>query len=160
MKIVVLAVGNTMRRDDGAGVEFGRLADKYNGVETVFCGDAPENALGTVTRLEPDAVIVADAMDFSGSPGEYRWFDSHCLAGNDISTHASLKLVVECIRDFTGASTGVLGFQPSDRGWGAGLSVPVQRAVKLAADELAAYVENYALPGGQHEHGKNSINSR
>lgn len=140
MKLVVLAVGNTMRHDDGAGVEFGRIAGQYPGIPVIMCGDAPENSLGTVAGLRPDAVIIADAMDFGGIPGEYRWFGSHCLAGIDISTHASLNLVIECIRDMTGASVGVLGFQPDDRGWGAGLSAPVLRAVESAADELAASI--------------------
>lgn len=140
MKLVVLAVGNPMRRDDGAGVEFGRAAEKYGNIPVVVCGDAPENSLGEVAGFKPDTVIVADAMDFGGSPGEYRWFGSHSLSSIDISTHASLKLVVECLRNMTGAFVGVLGFQPADRGWGTGLSVPVLRAVESAVDELAASI--------------------
>ena len=148
MKLIVLAVGNAMRRDDCAGVEFGRAIGRCLGIPVVMCGDAPESSLGAVAGFGPDAVIVADAMDFGGAPGEYRWFDSHCLSNIDISTHASLNLVIECIRRMTGASVGVLGFQPVERGWGAGLSDPVRRAVESAADELAVCMGEYATPGG------------
>ena len=130
---VIITLGNEIRGDDGAGVAFGRLVDEHPGL-TVVCGaEAPENVTGLVAKRYPERIVIADAFEFGGKPGERIVVPESRIGGVDISTHASLRLFIDFLKIVTEADIHILGFQPKETTFGEGLSDEVTRAVDEAA---------------------------
>jgi len=131
----IFGVGNTLRGDDGVGPYFASLVQDRKGLAAVDCGDAPERFIGKALRGQPDTVILADAVDFGGIPGEARLLDVALIQSRSFSTHdISLKLLVDHL---TAERKHVLllAFQPRSMRLGEGLSEDVRRlAFALARD--------------------------
>ena len=131
--VVVVALGNDFRGDDGAGVLFGRLLKEQGLFTVIEGGDAPENVTGPIVGARAEAIVIADALDFGGKPGEFTFISVEKLSGSGISTHYSLCLFVDYLKLMTGAGIHVLGFQPEKLGIGEGLSVTVRTCVETTA---------------------------
>ena len=89
-KVVIMGIGNCLRSDDAAGSLLAqRIKEKVPFV--VFdAGVAPENFLEKIVKERPDTVMIIDAVDFKGKPGESRLFDAQDLkTANLFSTHNS-----------------------------------------------------------------------
>jgi hydrogenase 3 maturation protease len=127
----VLGVGNRERGDDAAGPAIAeRLAER--GVAAIDAGNAPENYLGRLARLEPDEVLVIDAVDIGAEPGAVKLLAPEELGGGALSTHAAgLGPLAEYVRGACGASCHVLAVQPL--ALAGGLSPAVRDAVERIA---------------------------
>lgn len=134
-KVCILGVGNRMKGDDGAGpVLIGRLSGRVS-AECVDAGVAPENYLEKIVRMKPDTILVVDAMDFGGVPGEIRIFEPENIVGGGISTHAlSLQMVCDYLKARIPVRIFLLGIQPETAAFGVGLSSEVVTSI----DSLAA----------------------
>jgi len=128
--IVVLTMGNELRGDDRAGLFFGELLRSFSTVPVFEGGDAPESITGKIRRARPDSVLIVDALDFGGQPGEMKCIFSDELSNNGASTHASLKLLVSYLEMTTGAHVYVLGIQPKTLELGADLSPEVSESIR------------------------------
>jgi len=133
---VIVTLGNDFRGDDGAGVLFGRLVSGRTDATVIEGGDTPENITGLIVDAKPGRIIIVDAMDFGGKPGESICVPGGKLEGAGISTHGSLKLFVEYVERETGAEVLVLGIQPESVGLGKEMSVRVFEAVSELARRL------------------------
>jgi hydrogenase 3 maturation protease len=134
--VVILGVGNTQKGDDGAGsVLAGRMGSLPATV--IDAGTTPENYLEKIVQAGPDTLLIVDAADFGGSPGEIGVFDAEKIAGGGISTHA---LSLDMTREYVGSrlpSAGVwlLAIQPV-RLDGTELSAPVKESCDLIESAL------------------------
>ena len=135
-KIVIITLGNDLRGDDTAGVLFGSII-KGNTPFDVFEGfDAPENITRLVIESRPDIILIADAMDFGGNPGDVKLASSDDLGSDSISTHGTLGLFVNYLQKETGAVIYILGFQPKSLELGTEISPEVSHSVKNIAEEF------------------------
>lgn len=136
-RVCILGVGQRMRGDDGAG---SWLAERLVGriSAPVFDGgSAPENYLEKVAALKPDTVLIVDAVDFGGAPGECRLFRAEKVGPGRLSTHApSLALVAEYLRSRGTMGVALLAIQPSSTNLGQPLSDTVRRVVDDIASRL------------------------
>lgn len=100
-KVVIMGIGNTLKSDDAAGSCLAqRLAGKTPW--TVYdAGSSPENYLGKIIKDRPDNIVIIDAADFSGRPGEYRLMEGPAArTTNMFSTHnASISLSVNYLQN-------------------------------------------------------------
>ncbi len=129
---VVCAVGNTFRRDDGVGIEVGRLLEGE--FKVFFCETNPESFLEGVCALKPSEVIIVDGGEFGGSPGEFREITIEDVDNHTISTHTlplSLfaSFLLQCCR-----RVRIFLVQVKDLGYGEGLSPEVQQGAKALAE--------------------------
>ncbi|MFO7638277.1 MAG: hydrogenase 3 maturation endopeptidase HyCI [bacterium] len=130
---VVLTVGNRQRGDDAVGplIADGLAADE--GLRVFDAGLAPENYLGPVIALAPEAVLVVDACEFGGRPGDFRVFgreELERLGGGFVSTHTlPLTLTVAMLEAQMPARIEFLAVQPGTLEFAAGLSGPVAAAL-------------------------------
>jgi hydrogenase 3 maturation protease len=130
---VYVTLGNELRGDDGAGIMFGReLAEKCSGVPVIEAGTSPENILGKVANRHPETVILVDAIDFGGYPGEIRFYPADCLQTGDISTHAALGPVIDFLFTATGTTVVILGIQPGTVAFGTPMTPEVADGVRAA----------------------------
>lgn len=63
MKKALLAVGNTLRGDDGVSTYLGKLLEAEDlGWKVFYAEDTPESQFHLIREYQPDLVVVADAM--------------------------------------------------------------------------------------------------
>lgn len=126
-KVVILGIGNTLRSDDGAG---SILANRIQGKVPYIVYDAgtgPENYLGKIIKDNPETVLLVDAVDFGGKPGEYRVLEADELkTANLFSTHnASLSLAINYLQNNLKTDIIILIIQPKIIFFSEGLSKEV-----------------------------------
>ncbi|NOQ21944.1 MAG: hydrogenase maturation protease [Candidatus Aegiribacteria sp.] len=135
--MVYMGIGNILRGDDGIGPELlARLSGK--GLCTVDAGTVPENYIGPVARLDPDTVVIIDAVHLEREPGAVELLDRSEIMGNtSFTTHTlSPVLVMERLEEETGARVIMLAIQPGTLEFGAPLSPEVARLLEVLPDLL------------------------
>jgi len=141
-KIVIVGIGNPLRGDDGAGPALINLLDKSLSEERpalilIDGGDAPENHLGRILKENPDTVLVVDAADFRAEPGAVRIIQDKDIGAGGLTTHnASLKIILDLIKQETKASVLLLGIQPQNIRLGETLSDPVKNSLSELVELL------------------------
>lgn len=130
-KVVILGIGNTLKSDDGVGALLAsRIRDKVP--YTVYdAGPGPENYLGKIIKEKPDNVVIIDAVDFGGEPGEFKVVDGDDIKTvNWFSTHnASISLVINYLQSNFKVDIIVLIIQPKTIAFGDRLSQEVARTL-------------------------------
>jgi hydrogenase 3 maturation protease len=139
-RTAILGFGNRLWRDDGAGsVLAERLSSRYPGAPIFDAGMVPENFLGKVAAAKPDTILLVDAGDFGGEPGECRLFGRGELSHTGISTHAgSPRMLAAYLEARTGAQAHLLLIQTGDTGVGRQLTPPVGDAVAGLTEKIGA----------------------
>ena len=135
-KVAVLGIGNTLRSDDGVGsILANRIKDKV-GFAVFDAGTSPENYLERLIREKPDTVVVIDAVDFGGSPGEFK-----ILEPNEIKTvnlffthNASISLTINYLQIHLKADIIILIIQPKSIVFGEKLSYEVSQSIDRLED--------------------------
>ena len=133
----LLCVGNSRLGDDALGPVFARAFRDpawrvWNG------GIAPENCAASIRRAAPTLLVILDAADFPGPPGEIREFPLSALESHSFSTHAqSLSLLARYLAPsipsirFFGIRPATLHPTPTPR-----LSPPVRQSLRHFASLL------------------------
>lgn len=143
--LAILLVGNPMWGDDGVAMSLRRklktLLRHRRNLHVLACGNVPENFVGFLRKLNPTHVLMIDAVDFGASPGEVALFKPTELSGVSLSSHRpSLRMLSNFIEETVGAKVAIIGIQPKDLGFGAGISREVREAgeqlLKLLGDLL------------------------
>jgi len=139
-KIVVLGVGNILRKDDGLGQLIAQKLKEKVDIPVFDGGDAPENYLEKILAHNPETVLIIDTVDFNGKPGEVRIFEQNELLHRDFSTHGmSLKLVMEYLKNRGVKEVKLIGVQPKDTGFGEGLSKEVRQSLEKVISLCMSY---------------------
>lgn len=130
---VIIGVGNRLRGDDAIGC---LTVDALKGRVSVVIFDAettPENYIEPTVEARPSRILFVDACDFGGMPGEFRLFgqrELERLARGMVSTHTlPLTMTAELLTQRTGAEVWLLGVQPAQVEFGAGMSHSVAEAL-------------------------------
>jgi len=136
-RVVVVGIGNTVRSDDGAGAAVA-LRLKADHPDVVFdAGPAPENYIAPIRRSRPSAVLLVDAADFGGAPGEIRTARSDDVEGLMMGTHAApLSMFMRVLNAETGADVRLVAVQAANTGFGETLSAEVADAVDSVTRDL------------------------
>jgi hydrogenase 3 maturation protease len=136
-KLALVGVGETLRGDDGVGEKILEALDatEFKGVLLIRVGSVPEAYIGKLVEHGCTHVLLLDAANFRGKPGEVRLIDSSMIGGQAVSTHSlPLTLFITYIEKALGAKVLLLGVQPKSIEFNAGLSPEVAKA----AQEVAA----------------------
>ena len=145
-----MTVGNSFRSDDGVGPfiadrlaawEDARELRESEGsemaIDWINAGQNPENIIDEAIARNPDRLVVIDAADFGGEPGEARIIPSELIPESTMSTHMiPLNVITQLIADETGSETVFLGIQAVSFSLGEGLSQRVQETGERIVDFL------------------------
>lgn len=104
---IIVGVGNEERGDDGIGC---RIISKLNTAHKLDCGPVPENYTSKIRASNSEVILLVDAVDFGGKPGERILTEAENAKGVVLSTHA-LPLSLFC-KLFPGSKVYLLGIQP------------------------------------------------
>ena len=146
----VIAVGNPLRADDGAGVEVvRRLAGRVSPeVRLIELGGEPAELLDAWNEL--GTAVLVDAVRTGGEPGTVHCFDASTeplpARTGSASTHGlGLAEALELGRALgrLPARVVVVGIEADDRTMGGELSRPVQDAIEDAAETVLAELERF-----------------
>ncbi len=136
--VAIIAVGSDLRGDDAFGIEVGRglkAGDLPEDVVVLEGGTAPENLAERVASASPLTVLVLDAAEFGGSPGELRLLDPGELGWGHVGTHApSLELLSSYLEMRCGARMPLLACQPGRTGFASAMHEEVRAAARYAAE--------------------------
>jgi hydrogenase maturation protease len=117
--ILVVGVGNSLRKDDGIGVRIVEELKKEikNPEIEFFLGETvPENLIKKINELKPKRVFIIDAVDFSGNTGDVMLIENQKGSG---FTH---KLSYNLFSKLLNCEVKILGIQPKDIDYGEELS--------------------------------------
>jgi len=137
--IAIIGLGNTLRRDDGIGVyvasRLKNLLRGVRGIEVIVAEDRVDYAAKELEKVNPRLIIVIDAMEFHGIPGEIRVVKLEDVEEPYAYTH---RIPMKTIFTLMGieAPTYVVGIQVASRDFGEGLS----REVKVAGDGVIEFL--------------------
>lgn len=130
--VVFVGVGNPMLGDDALGPYLAKRIKGGINAETV-----PENFISKITGMSPDTVVIFDALEFGGAPGEVRIVKAKTAGGILLSTHA-LPLS-KFARMLEPASVWLVGVQPKGARFGEGMCEEVRTSAERILVEVAEF---------------------
>ncbi len=135
-KVVILGIGNTLSSDDGIGsILASRIKDKVP--YTVYdAGANPENYLGKIIKDRPANIVIIDAVDFGGRPGDYAVLEGKQVKTvNLFATHnASIYLTINYLQNNLQVDIIILAIQPKTVEFGDKISREVENTLVKVED--------------------------
>ena len=146
MKICVCGVGNRIRGDDGVGPKvIKELHKTYSGNDSILLLDAqanPENFVRDIERFRPDKMIIIDAVEMGGFPGEVRQIDYDTIKKQALSTHKlPLSIFIDFLQRKMKFRLLFFGVQPKTIGFNKKMSGPVRRSIPDLVNIVNSHIE-------------------
>ncbi|MFH1062247.1 MAG: hydrogenase maturation peptidase HycI [Candidatus Omnitrophota bacterium] len=139
---LIVAVGNSFRFDDGVGPYIAGELEKIIGLKVINAGYTPENIIEEVISLGPKKILIIDAADWGGNPGEVRIIPEDKIPQTTLSTHAiPLNVITGIICQSIKTRVFFIGIQPKSVCFGEGLS----GEIKKTADEIVEIIRRNML---------------
>ena len=125
--IVIIAIGNEMRRDDGIGIAiFKKLKDLgplTSSLLLLNTDTTPENFIRPIESWNPSHLLIIDAVDMGEEPGEIELIQMDEIHNITVSTHKmSLTLLNKYLMSKLKVKIKLLGIQIKDVSFGENLS--------------------------------------
>jgi len=128
-----ITVGNNIRADDGVGPYVYSGIKDVSGITAVDAGGRPENIIFQCENIKPSKIIIIDAANFNGRPGEVRVIDADKINLCVMSTHTfPLAAVAKLLEQDTGVKVLFIGIQPAN----AVISEKLSPEVEQSADKI------------------------
>jgi hydrogenase 3 maturation protease len=141
-KIVVVGIGNELRKDDFVGVQIvkeleGRVSNKVMLIESET---VPEAYMDSIIKFHPTHVLLIDAGLLGLKPGNMKFIKASNFpksTSTPISTHAlPLQIFCEYIQQSTNAELALIIIEPKDTAFGEGLSVEIKKTTTKLVENL------------------------
>ncbi|MCQ9205322.1 MAG: hydrogenase 3 maturation endopeptidase HyCI [Omnitrophica bacterium] len=130
-KVVIVGVGNTLRRDDGFGPILIEKLGSNNNLVCFDVGTSPENYMGRIIKEKPGTILIVDCIHLEKQAGDYDILDSSEIVKSGFTTHdLSPKMFLDYLSLETKASIYLLGIQPQDVSFGEGMSKELNSTLK------------------------------
>lgn len=147
-KVMVMGVGNPLRRDDAVGLEVVRRMRVGRGVKLLECETVAENFLEEVERYRPSHLLLVDAALLGLKPGESRLLTPEELPVETVSSHLlPLRIFCDYVREVVGSKVALLCIQPGDTDFGEGMTREVEEAAGKLADALSSVLREVCGEG-------------
>jgi hydrogenase maturation protease HycI len=168
--VVVVGIGNPMRRDDYVGVKVVQdLTGKTpSNVMLIESDTIPESSIEAIIAFKPNRILLIDAGALGLKPGGVVFKESTTVlgpTGSAVSTHAlPLKLFCDYLERLIQAKIGLLIVQPENTDFGEGLSEHVSKAAEnlktILLDILASPKETFLMELNEIQPSQLYINSK
>jgi hydrogenase 3 maturation protease len=141
-RVVVVGVGNALKADDAAGQLLAEALRRRFPDRVFDAGQVPENYLGPIRRARPDTILLVDAADFGGAPGDIRLATEADVGGLALGTHAApLSMFMALAAAETGAAVHLVAVQAKSTELGGTMCEEVRAAVGRLGEVLATVLE-------------------
>lgn len=148
-RLAILGAGSCLMADDAAGdmitdTLLSRFGDAPERFRIWSGGTAPECFTGVIKSFRPDHVLLIDAADFHGRPGELATIDPAVVSGVSFSTHMlPLKVMLEYLEKEIGCRTTILGIQPANLEFAGEMTQEVRETVEEVIVVLGDILESW-----------------
>ncbi len=144
-RVAVVGIGSPIRGDDSVGLEIVDRLEEYSGESLLIvkAETVPESFTGTVRDFEPTHVLMVDAANFNGAPGEARMIPLEAIGGSSISTHSlPLSVFANFIKKTVCPNVALVGIQVINITLGAEITPEVLQEATTIADTIIEALEN------------------
>jgi len=141
-KTVIVGVGNPLKGDDGAGVSIvKKLMEKINSdkIEFFVVEEVIENYLGKIEKINPDSLIIFDAVDFGGKRGEIKFFKPADIMNISTTTHSFSLPDLLKIYNLIPKSV-IVGIQPAKISFGEEMCQEVKKSIEEIVTLFVDYI--------------------
>jgi hydrogenase 3 maturation protease len=129
---LLLGIGHRGYGDDAAGVWLAESIGDRGKFRSLVCEELPENYTDRIILLGAQTILLLDAVDFNGQPGQVVLMKAEELNDRVCSSHhASLRPLMRYLHIATGAEVRLLGIQPAVLAPETGLSERVQKTLGM-----------------------------
>ncbi|MBI5000710.1 MAG: hydrogenase maturation protease [Euryarchaeota archaeon] len=138
-RIAVLAMGNELRGDDAVALEVAkRLKMREGAALKIFeAHTVPEAFVGPVCSAAPSHVLIIDAAELGGKPGDWRVLEKDEIDDALVSTHhMPATAMAGEIERRCGAKVTFIGIQPKSREVAVGLCSQCGKAANEIAESI------------------------
>jgi len=137
-RTVIITIGNSLRADDGVGPFIGGQVPDRDGLLVLDALMNPENIVEDAIAYQPEKMIVIDAADFGGAPGEIRVIPLDQLQHYTVLSthHFPVHVSLGIIQEETGADLTILGIQPASVEFSEAMSEEVRETAQTVIDYL------------------------
>lgn len=139
-KILFVGIGNVLRKDDGAGVYISKRIKKSVSVDSLTVEISIENYIGKINSLNPDILILIDAIDLGLPPGSVRFLPVTGIKDLTFNTH---NISLKRISEFFNAQIYILGIQPENIEFGENISYLVKEKADKIINQINTQEVNY-----------------
>jgi len=143
-KIVILGIGNSIRKDDYVGVAVAKLLKEKNlsNILVLECETVPESFTSIIKEAKPTHVLMVDAANLNATPGFAKMISIDEINDFSLSTHdLPLSLLAKFIAYETKAKVALLGIQPKTLEFGEGLTSELSEA----SEKIAKIIEKVLI---------------
>lgn len=122
-KKLFVGIGNVLKRDDGVGVYISNRIVPANDICVLTVETSIENYIGKINSIDPDILILIDAVDMGAIPGTSRTMSINQIQDMTFNTH-SISLARFPV--FFSMEIFIVGIQPEKIEFGENISYIVQ----------------------------------
>lgn len=143
-RLVVIGMGNELRRDDAVGLEVVRLLEKHQSTRlTVYEGHmTPEVFIAPACSLKPSHLLIVDAAELKQKPGTWRLLSRDEIQTGLFTTHyLPATAVADELSQRCSTKVAFLGMQPKSREITFTRSPECRKAAKDIATLLQRLIE-------------------
>ncbi|MDD5506213.1 MAG: hydrogenase maturation protease [Candidatus Omnitrophica bacterium] len=135
-KVVILGIGNTLRRDDGIGSLLAQMIHTKVPYLVYDAASSPENYLGKIIKDKPDNIIIIDAVDYGAKPGGFSLLEAEDVETTNLfATHnASISLTINYLKNNLKVDIIILVIQPKSIAFGEGLSRELEETLNTLGE--------------------------
>ena len=129
---LIITIGNDLRADDGVGPYIFNECQMSNAkCQMINAGEKPENIMGQAINEKTTKIVIIDAADFNGRPGEVRLIEKENIPETTLSTHTfPLRVIAGLLEEDLKVPVCFLGIQPESLELGKGISAEVKASAK------------------------------
>ena len=138
-RVVLVGIGSPIRHDDVVGLKVLELLEGKlpPSVLLLSTETVPESYTGVIRDFAPTHVLLVDAANFKGAPGEGRIIPSRMIANVSISTHSlPLHIFINYIEKSICTNVALLGIQGVNIELGEGITSEVEEGASIVSKIL------------------------
>ena len=146
----MLAIGNELRGDDGLGPLFAKkLSQNTNDSSNVVVidgGTVPENFTGSLRNEKPTHVILIDAVEMNGNPGDIEFIEKERISQFNVSTHAMpISFLIKYLETTSSFKIILIGIQPKKMVLGEEVTLEVENSLNDLVNIFKKSFKDYDL---------------
>jgi len=144
-KIIVLGVGNSLKRDDWIGCYATEILKKKlrrKNIDFIIGDVSPEVWAEKIAGANPNKVIILDAVDMGLNPGQIKVVDLKKIKQTLPTSHKpSLRILIDYLQKTTNAEIKIIGIQPKSVDFGEKMSKEVKDAVPAIKEKILELIQ-------------------
>jgi hydrogenase 3 maturation protease len=135
-----VGIGNVLKKDDGAGVYISKRIKNSLSVSALTVEISIENYIGKINSLNPEILVLIDAVDLGLTPGSVRLLPVNRIADLTFNTH---NISLKRLSEFFNAEIYILGIQPGNIEFGENISYLVKEKADKIINQINTQEVNY-----------------